>query len=213
MGAERLKIAIQKKGRLHEASLDFLNSLGLAFTPNGHSLIQKCKNRDIDLVFLRDDDIPEYVSRGIADFAIVGQNVLLEKKIVINVLRELDFAKCSLAIAVPKNSVIKTIKDLEGERIATTYPHLLRNYLGQHNINAAIIPISGSVEITPELNLADAICDIVQTGNTLNAHNLKPLLTILESRAVLITNDVDKNGKGLLKELLLKQSVKYEQIN
>ncbi|HEV7423897.1 MAG TPA: ATP phosphoribosyltransferase [Candidatus Paceibacterota bacterium] len=204
MKNDRLKIAIQKKGRLSEASLAFLNSLGLRFRPNGHSLIQKCENKDIDLILLRDDDIPEYVSRGIADFAIIGQNVLLEKQLSAETVRELDFAKCSVSIAVPENSTIKTPKDLEGERIATTYPQLLKGYLVRNNINCAIIPILGSVEITPELNLADAICDVVQTGNTLKAHNLKPLVTILESKALLITNNVTKNGKQELKELLLK---------
>ena len=204
MKNDRLKIAIQKKGRLSEASLTFLNSLGLRFTPNGHYLIQKCEDREIDLILLRDDDIPEYISRGIADFAIIGENVLLEKQLNANIIRELDFAKCRLCIAVPEDSSIKTPSDLEGERIATTYPKLLKDYLIQNNINCAIIPISGSVEITPELNMADAICDITQTGNTLKAHNLKPLVTILESKALLITNDVVKNGKQKLKELLLK---------
>ncbi|MDO8593950.1 MAG: ATP phosphoribosyltransferase [bacterium] len=204
MKNDRLKIAIQKKGRLSEASLAFLNSLGLRFTPNGHYLIQKCEDREIDLILLRDDDIPEYVNRGIADFAIIGQNVLLEKQLNANIIRELDFAKCRLDIAVPEDSLIKTPKDLEGERIATTYPQLLKEYLAKNNINSAIIPIQGSVEITPELNLADAICDVVQTGNTLKAHNLKPLVTILESKALLITNDVVKKGKQELKELLLK---------
>lgn len=204
MKNERLKIAIQKKGRLSEASLNFLSSLGLKFTPNGHYLIQKCENKDIDLILLRDDDIPEYVSRGVADFAIIGENVFLEKQFNATVIRELNFAKCRLEIAIPKDSSIKTLSDLEGERIATTYPRLLKEYLKQNGINCAIIPISGSVEIAPELNLADAICDVVQTGNTLKAHALKPLVTILESKALLITNHVSKNGKQDLKELLLK---------
>ena len=204
MKNDRLKIAIQRKGRLSEASLAFLNSLGLMFKPNGHSLIQKCEDRNIDLILLRDDDIPEYVSRGVADFAIIGQNVLLEKRMQAEIIRELDFAKCRLDIAVPEDSPIKVLKDLEGERIATTYPELLKEYLAKNNINSAIIPIQGSVEITPELNLADAICDVVQTGNTLKAHNLKPLVTILESKALLITNDVGKKGKQQLKELLLR---------
>jgi ATP phosphoribosyltransferase len=203
MKNDRLKIAIQKKGRLSEASKAFLNSLGLKFIPNGHSLIQKCEDRELDLILLRDDDIPEYVSRGIYDFAIIGQNVFLEKKLNAKVIRELDFAKCRLDIAVPKDSTIKKIKDLEGERIATTYPKLLRDYLIQNNINSAIIPISGSVEITTELNLADAICDIVQTGDTLKAHNLKHFVHLLESKALLITYDVSNYGKDALQEILL----------
>src|SRR3989338_10757630 len=114
MKNDRLKIAIQKSGRLSEASLAYLSSLGLKFARNGSALIQKCESREIDLILLRDDDIPEYINRGIADFAIIGQNVLLEKQLKADVLRELDFAKCSLSIAVPQNSSIKTTKDLEG---------------------------------------------------------------------------------------------------
>ncbi len=204
MKNQRLKIAIQKNGRLSEASIAFLTSFGLRFTPNGRFLIQKCENREIDLVLLRDDDIPEYVSRGIVDFAIVGQNVLLETQLKIEVIRTLDFARCQLSIAVPEDSLIKTLKDLEGKRIATTYPQVLKNYLTQNNINSVVVPTSGSVEIAPELDVADAVCDIVQTGATLKAHRLVPLVTILESQAVLITSRAVTNSKQGLRELLLQ---------
>ena len=204
MKKEKLKIAIQKKGRLSEASLNFLNSLGLTFIPNGRSLIQKCKDQDIDLILLREDDIPEYVGRGIVDFGIIGKNTFFEEKVSMNIMRELNFAKCVISIAVPEHSVIKTSRDLEGERIATTYPVILKNYLKENQINAAIIPIAGSAEIAPELNLADAICDVVQTGNTLRAHNLKPLIKIMDLNAILIGNDVVKKGKEELKKILMK---------
>lgn len=193
---ERLKIAVQKSGRLNQASMDFLVSCGLSFAPNGNSLIRPCENYDLDVLYLRDDDIPEYVSRGVADFGIVGENVLAEKQIKLTILKKFDFGKCKLMIAAPANSEIKELKDLEGERIATSYPKLLANYLKEKKLEAAIIPISGSVEITPDLNLADAICDIVQTGNTLTAHNLVPLFTLLESRAVLIESPIVKEAKA-----------------
>ena len=199
---DRLKIAIQKSGRLNPPSLALLASLGLEFLPSGNALLQPCRNADLDLLFLRDDDIPEYVSRGVADFAIVGENVLLEKQATVEVVRRLDFGRCRLVIAVPEASEIRDPRDLEGERIATTYPHLLARYLKREHIDAAIIPISGSVEITPELNLADAVCDIVQTGNTLTAHRLRPLVTILESRAVLIGSPLRKKSKEPFLSLL-----------
>ncbi|MDR3643222.1 MAG: ATP phosphoribosyltransferase [Candidatus Doudnabacteria bacterium] len=192
---ERLRIAVQKSGRLNQGSMDFLGSCGLTFAPNGHSLILPCQNFDLDVLYLRDDDIPEYVSRGVADFGIVGQNVLAEKEFELKILKKFDFGKCRLMIAAPADSVIKTPKDLEGERIATSYPKLLTDYLKKEKLEAAIIPISGSVEITPDLNLADAICDIVQTGTTLKAHNLVPLFTILESQAVLIESPINKQAK------------------
>lgn len=191
----RLKIAVQKSGRLNQASMGFLASCGLSFAPNGNSLILPCQNFDLDVLYLRDDDIPEYVSRGVADFGIVGQNVLAEKEVNLKVLKKFDFGKCRLMIAAPASSNIKKPQDLEGERIATSYPKLLGSYLKKEGLEAAIIPISGSVEITPDLNLADAICDIVQTGNTLKAHNLVPLFTLLESQAVLIESPVDKEAK------------------
>ena len=204
MNKDRIIIAIQKKGRLSDASMAFLKSLGIEFAPNENYYIQKCRDRNIDLLLLRDDDIPLYVNRGIADFAIIGENMKIESGFDVEVIREFDFAKCSLVIAVPKNSSIIKPSDLEGERIATSYPQLLKTYLAKNNINATIISIAGSVEISPELNLADAICDITQTGETLKAHGLKPIVTILESKALLITNDVVKNWKQATRELLLK---------
>lgn len=185
---KRLKIAIQKSGKLNQASMDFLLSCGLFFVSNGNSLILPCQNFDLDVLYSRDDDIPEYVSRGVADFGIVGQNVLAEKGVNLKVLKKLDFGKCRLMIVVPANSNIKKPQDLGGERIATSYPKLLADYLKQEKLEAAIIPIAGSVEITPSLNLADAVCDIVQTGDTLKVNNLIPLCTLLESQAVLIAS-------------------------
>lgn len=185
-GKYKTKIAVQKNGRLAEPSLNFLHSLGLKFESNGRNLITPCDNYEIDILHLRDDDIPEYVCRGIVDFGIVGENVVYEKNVRVNLLKKLGFCPCWLVIAVPKGSHIRRVEDLEGERIATTYPRLLAEFLGERGINAAVITIQGSVEVTPMLNLADAICDITQTGKTLKEHNIIPLITVLESQAVLI---------------------------
>lgn len=191
----RLKIALQRCGRLNEPSCKFLASLGLVFKPNGSSLVQQCSNFDLDILYLRDDDIPEFVSRGVADFGIVGQNVLLEQEKNVEIKQQLNFGRCRMAIAAPKNSSIKVIKDLRGKRIATTYPRLLKQYLKTKDIVATIVSISGSAEIAPELNLADAICDIVQTGKTLRAHNLREVETILDSQAMLIGSASDSARK------------------
>jgi ATP phosphoribosyltransferase len=182
---DRITIAIQKSGRLAESSLIFLQSLGLKFKIRDRGLTTSCSNYPVDIIHVRDDDIPEYVSYGAADFGIVGENVLYEEKASLKVVKKLGFGICSLVIAVPKDSKIKTLKDLEGERIASSYPGLLKKFLKERGVNAAIIPIQGSVEITPSLNLADAICDITQTGSTLKEQKLVPLVTILNSQAVL----------------------------
>ncbi|MDO8552095.1 MAG: ATP phosphoribosyltransferase [bacterium] len=192
---ERQRIAIQKSGRLHKASMDFLTSRGLKFPPNERSLILPCENYDIDLLYLRDDDIPEYVRSGVADFGIVGENVIAEKGVELPVIEKLDFGRCRLVIAAPSDSRIKAPKDLEGKRIATSYPKLLSKFLSANGIEASIVQISGSTEITPELDLADAICDIVQTGSTLKAHDLVQICDIMESQAVLVESPQKKITK------------------
>ncbi len=192
---ERQRIAIQKSGRLYQASMDFLTARGLKFPPNGKSLIVPCENFDIDMLLLRDDDIPEYVRAGVADFGIVGENVLAEKGIELPVIEKLDFGKCKLVIAVPEESRIKTPENLQGKRIATSYPKLLSGFLKEKSVEAVVVPISGSTEITPELDLADAICDIVQTGSTLKAHDLAPICVIMESQAVLVQSPQSKLAK------------------
>jgi len=191
-----LRIAVQSHGRLSEPSLEFLRSLGLEFRTNGRVLITSCENLSLDILHLRDDDIPEYVSRQVADFGIVGENVLREKGAKVKVLKKLGFGRCSLVIAVPENSSLRSPADLEGERIATTYPKILAGFLKEKKINAAIIPIEGSVEIAPSLNLADAICDLTQTGKTLKEHHLVPIVKILDSEAVLIESPAVKKEKS-----------------
>lgn len=197
-----LKIAIQNRGRLSEESAHFLQSLGLQFTRSDRSLMTSCDNADIDIFFLRSSDIPEYVSAGVADFGITGENVLHEKKAAAIILRYLGFARCRLVIAVPENSQIKNLHDLEGERIATSYPHILSQFLKKRHIHSSLVPITGSVEVAPELHLADAICDITQSGNTLAAHNLTELANIMKSQAVLIESPFITSRKAEFLERL-----------
>src|SRR3989338_8888467 len=192
---ERQRMAIQKSGRLHKASMDFLSARGLIFPANDRTLILPCENFDIDLLYLRDDDIPEYVRSGVADLGIVGENVLAEKGADLPIIAKMDFGRCKLVIAAPKDSRIRTPEDLGGKRIATSYPKLLSEYLAKEGVEASIVPISGSTEITPELDMSDAICDLVQTGSTLKAHDLVPLFTVMESQAVLIESPAKKQAK------------------
>lgn len=201
------RIAIQSKGRLAEESMNFLSSLGLTFSPNGRNYIAKCQNYDLEILFIRDDDIPEYVEGGVADFGIIGENVLLEKQSQVIVAQKLGFGRCSLVIAIPENSSIKQLSDLEGERIATSYPNLLKTFLEKEKINAAVIPIKGSAEIAPSLNLADAICDLTKTGQTLKENNLKPIATILESQAVLIQSPYSRKRNVEKYELLFAKNL------
>ncbi len=181
-----VRIAVQGKGRMADKSLEFLYSLGLRFTANGRNCIAKCDNYNLDILFLRDDDIPKYVERGVADFGIVGENVILEQNSRVKILKKLGFCSCSLVIAVLESSIISKIYDLEGRRIATSYPELLKAFLAEKRIEADVFTLEGSVEIVPSLDLADAICDLTQTGKTLKDNNLKPISTILDSQAVLI---------------------------
>ena len=188
----RTRIAIQKSGRLTDGSVKFLSSRGLRFQPNGRNLITPCDGAPCDVLHLRDDDIPEYVCRSVVDFGIVGENVLYERNVHVRLLKRLGFSPCSLVIAVPQDSSIKVPEDLEGERIATSHPRLLTRFLRERQINAAIITIRGAVEVTPQLNLADAVCDITQTGTTLKEHALVPLTIVFESQAVLIESPFPK---------------------
>ncbi len=188
------RIAIQSKGRLCEPSLKFLRSSGFQFEFN-NELILKCKNADLEIIFVRNGDIPIYLEQAVADFGIVGKNVLYEGNYSLSVLKELDFGICSLVIAAPEGK-----EDLDGERIATSYPNSLKKYLVKKKINASIIKIDGSVEVSPRLGLADAICDITQSGKTLEENRLKILDKILDSNAVLVgksKSDWDKLIKSL----------------
>jgi len=181
-----LKIAIQKSGRLNEKSVELLKNCGLSFENYKSSLISNVSNFPLEILFLRDDDIPEYVQDGIADLGIVGENVISETGVDVSFLQMLGFGKCTLKLAVQTHSTIATIADLNGKSIATSYPVILKNYLDQNNIDAEIRTISGSVEIAPGLGLSDAIFDIVSTGGTLKSNGLKPFAEVMKSEAVLI---------------------------
>jgi ATP phosphoribosyltransferase len=181
-----LKIAIQKSGRLNEKSVEILKNCGLSFENYKSSLISTVSNFPLEILFLRDDDIPEYVQDGIADLGIVGENVITESGAQVSFLQKLAFGKCTLKIAVPNNSDITEISELEGKAIATSYPVILEKFLRENNVNAQVRTISGSVEIGPGLGLSDAICDIVSTGGTLKSNGLKPFAEVMKSEAVLI---------------------------
>jgi len=181
-----LKIAIQKSGRLNEKSVELLKNCGLDFDNYKSSLISGVSNFPLEILFLRDDDIPEYVQDGIADLGIVGENVIQETEVEVSYLQRLGFGKCSLKIAIPNSLDIDDVTELSGKSIATTYPVILGKYLKEKNINAEIRTISGSVEISPGLGLSDAICDLVSTGGTLKSNGLKPFCNVMSSEAILI---------------------------
>lgn len=205
----RLKIAIQKSGRLTDASIDLLRKCGLDFEFQRHSLYSPCRNFKIDLLSLRDDDIPEYVQDGVADLGIVGENVTKERQAKVKQLTRLGYGQCKLIIGVPERSKITSIRHLQDKRIATTYPVSLKQFLRSKSVKAEIVELSGAVELAPTLDVADAICDIVSTGTTMRVNGLKPLTTILESQASLIVNGssyADKEKRTLIDRLMIRIS-------
>lgn len=186
---KRLTIAIQKKGRLFDQSSDLIRKSGINYSTKGDILLAKSNNLPIDILFVRSDDIPSLVSNGDADLAIVGENVLIEKSLFkrtfIEKIINLGFSKCRLSFAAPKNNKIKTYNNM---KIATSYPNTVKKYLKDNKINASVINIHGSVELTPYIGMSDIICDLVSSGATLETNNLKEIEVILESQAVLIKN-------------------------
>lgn len=202
----RLKIALQKKGRLAEASFDLLKKIGLSFSANGQYLVLKCQDFPADILLLRDDDIPAFVARGSADLGIVGQNVIRESGKKVREVAPLGFGVCRLALAVPKGSKSKTIRGLKNATIATEYPNSTKKFFRAKKIPIKLAELSGSAEIAPEMGVADAIADIVDTGTTLEAHGLIPLdPPIFRSEAVLIANPkLSKQKKDLLGDLVAR---------
>ena len=202
-----LKIAIQKSGRLNEKSVELLKNCGLSFENYKSSLISPVSNFPLEIHFLRDDDIPEYVQDGIADLGIVGENVINETEVDVAYLQKLGFGKCSLKLAIPNSSDIKTISDLDGKSIATSYPVILKKFLAGHNVVSDIRTISGSVEIAPGLGLSDAICDLVSTGGTLISNGLKPFGDVMYSEAVLIGRKGEEQNPLIVELIDRVQSV------
>ncbi|MFZ5972621.1 MAG: ATP phosphoribosyltransferase [Bacteroidota bacterium] len=198
-----LRIAIQKSGRLQEGSLGLLKESGLAISNGKDQLKTQARNFPVEILFLRDDDIPQYVEDGVADIGIVGENVLAEKQKNTRLVKKLDFAKCRLSIAIPKSETYKGLSFLQGKNIATSYPNITRQFLRKHNIEAGIHEISGSVEIAPGIGLAEAICDLVSTGSTLMSNGLKEVEVVLNSEAVLVANTTLSEGKSKILEQLL----------
>lgn len=201
-----MKMALQKKGRLAEKSLELLENIGLEIDSSKDQLFARCRNFPLDVLFLRDDDIPEYVQDGVCDLGIVGENIVIEKKAKVKELSRLGFGNCRLAVAVPQESPIDSIKQLQDKRIATSYPSALSQFLRKKKIKAELIQIRGSVEIAPSLDLADAIADLVSSGNTMRRNGLRELEEIFSSEAVLIQrkNGLTREKKSLITRLLLR---------
>ena len=202
---EKLKIAIQKSGRLFDKSIELLKDSGIRLQNGSGKLLSVAEDFPLDILFLRDDDIPEYVSDGVADAGIVGENVVIEKGYNLNLMERLGFAKCRLSIAIPKNNDYPGTDFLNGKKIATSYPNILRKYLEDKGISAEVHEISGSVEIAPGIGLADAILDIVSTGSTLVSNGLKEVDVAIYSEAVLVANNnLELRKKILLEKLLFR---------
>ncbi|HZY77914.1 MAG TPA: ATP phosphoribosyltransferase [Cyclobacteriaceae bacterium] len=202
-GNSLLRIAIQKSGRLQEGSLELLHESGLAFSHGKDQLKSLARNFPVEILFLRDDDIPQYVEDGVADVGIVGENVWKEKARAVALIKRLDFAKCRLSIAVPRNAEYNGVNFLEGKNIATSYPVILGDYLKRKGVTADIHEISGSVEIAPSIGLADAICDLVSSGSTLLSNGLKEVEIVMQSEAVLIGSGKHSPEKDQILQKLL----------
>lgn len=221
---KNIRIAIQKKGRLSEFSLEILRSSGVDFEVQQGRLLARCRKFPLDILFLRDDDIPEYVEDGNADLGIVGLNVVEESGSRVEKLDFLGFGRCELAIAVPGTSNIRRLEQLDGKRIATSYPRILSSHLKKRKVEGVrIVEIHGSVEITPAMDAADAVCDLVSTGGTLRLHELVPVETVMRSEAVLIANteslaetwrlDLIERFRFRVRSFLRARKTKYVMMN
>ena len=215
MNNPKLKIAIQKSGRLSEDSISLLKKSGIKFLSGFGKLRAEAENFPLEIYFLRDDDIPQYVEDAVADIGIVGENVLAEDERNVRKIENLGFGKCRLSIAVPKSFDYKNLEDLSNKKIATTYPKILTEFFEQAKIETEIHTISGSVEIAPSIGLADAVCDLVSSGSTLFTNGLKEVETVMNSEAVLIArNDLNADLQMILNKLLFRiKSVKSAKEN
>ncbi|MBK6597716.1 MAG: ATP phosphoribosyltransferase [Proteobacteria bacterium] len=211
----RLKLAVQKSGRLTDPCLDLLTRCGLKLSRGRDQLMGYGENLPLDVLFVRDDDIPDLVQQDVCDLGLVGLNVLEETRLELaangvaarfDTLRELDFGRCRLAIAVPDGKSYDGSRSLQGKRIATTYPRMLERFLQERQVQAEIVTLSGSVEIAPRIGRADFVCDLVSTGSTLQANHLREVETVLESHAVLIRTPVQlaREKEDWIARLLLR---------
>lgn len=200
-----LKVAIQKSGRLHDDSIRLLNDCGIAVKNGNNHLKSVAENFMLEVYFLRDDDIPQYVEDNVAHIGIVGENVLFEKQKSVDVVEQLGFGKCRLSVAVKKGENYDGIDYLKGKKIATSYPVITQKFLNDNKINAEIHEISGSVELAPSIGLADVVCDLVSSGSTLFMNGLQEVQTILKSQAVLIkSKNIEERHQTILDQLLFR---------
>ncbi|WP_338374015.1 ATP phosphoribosyltransferase [Dysgonomonas capnocytophagoides] len=183
-----LRIAIQSKGRLFEETMELLGEAGIKLNNKKRTLLVPATGFNVEILFLRDDDIPQAVATGVADVGIVGENEYVEKHEDATVVKRLGFSKCRLSLAIPKDEAYNDLKWFEGKKIATSYPYILENFLAENSIDSEIHVISGSVEIAPSIGLADAIFDIVSSGSTLVSNRLKEVSVVMDSEALLISN-------------------------
>ncbi|RXQ95879.1 ATP phosphoribosyltransferase [Ancylomarina salipaludis] len=201
----RLKIAIQKSGRLQNDSLQILKECGISIDNGKDQLKAQARNFPLEVLYLRNSDIPQYVQDGVADIAIVGENVVIEKQKEVEILQKLGFSKCRLKMAIPKDEAYTGLDYFNGKRIATSYPNSLQAFLDANNLDSEIHVISGSVEIAPNIGLSDAICDIVSSGSTLFKNGLKEVEEILSSEACLVKNvNISEGKNALLSDLLFR---------
>lgn len=208
MNKKNLKLAIQKSGRLTDDTLNLLRSAGLEFESYKSKLFSSCRNFPLEIVYLRDDDIPDYVASGSVDIGIVGQNLIYEERPTnVQKLLNLPFGFCALTLAVPKESTVQTLADLNGQTVATTYPNSTKDFFKQNGLTVETIKITGSVEIAPMLGVAEAIADLTATGSTMALNDLRPLAKIYDSQAVLIANEpcmLSVSKKQLIDRLLVR---------
>ncbi len=205
MKNQRIRIAVQKGGRLHDSSMELLRSCGIKVDNYSNKLRTEASNFPIEVLFLRDDDIPSCVEDGVADIGIVGENLLCETGAAVRTALKLGFGKCRLCIALPRERSYNGLADLNGLKIATSYTTILEDFLGKNDIIADIHPISGSVEIAPSIGLADAIFDIVSSGSTLTMNGLREIETVMKSEALLIANEnLDEKALELLNKMIFR---------
>ncbi|MBQ0768491.1 MAG: ATP phosphoribosyltransferase [Bizionia sp.] len=217
----KLKIAVQKSGRLNEESMQILKNIGISIDNGKDQLKASARNFPLEVFYLRNGDIPPYLRDGVVEIAIIGENVLIEKGEDLPIVERLGFSKCKVSIAVPKSSKAKSLKDLQGKRIATSYPNTVNQFLVKNDITADLHVINGSVEIAPNIGLADAICDIVSSGSTLFKNGLKEIEVLLNSEAVLAVSPLITNeNKALLEKIQFRmqavlkgQNSKYVLLN
>ncbi|MDR2948574.1 MAG: ATP phosphoribosyltransferase [Dysgonomonas sp.] len=200
-----LRIAVQSKGRLFEETMELLREAGIKLNNIKRTLLIPAKDFPVEILFLRDDDIPQAVATGVADVGVVGENEYMEKDEAADIIKRLGFSKCRLSLAIPKDEDYKGVQWFEGKKIATSYPHILNKYLEKQRIESEIHIITGSVEISPSIGLSDAIFDIVSSGGTLVSNRLKEVEVVMQSEALLIaTKDLSQEKKDILDELIFR---------